>query len=118
MGRQRRSRAEWQNLVDEFKASGLTQPEFADRRGLNAKTLENWTYRLRHEAKAGAAGMVKFVPVQVRTAAPPAAKMARTDDGEAIEVAVGAVLCVRFVAGVDCEYLGRLVSTLARSAAC
>ena len=114
MARQRRKRSEWQHLVDEFKSSGLTQRQFADSRGLNSKTLENWVYRLRHEARVTATP-VQFLPVSVRTPAPAAA--ARNDD-ERIEVECGAGLRVRFVAGVDCDYLGRLLCTLARSAAC
>jgi hypothetical protein len=114
MAVQRRKRSEWQHLVDEFKGSGLTQQQFAESRGLNSKTLENWMYRLRREARAAAAP-VQFLPVSVRTTTPAAATR---DDGERIEVECGAGLRVRFAAGIDCDYLGQLLSTLARSVAC
>jgi len=114
MAAQHRRRSEWERLVGEFRGSGLTQQQFADSRGLNTKTLENWAYRLRREARA-AAMPVRFLPVNVRAPVPDAA--ARNDD-ERIEVECGTGLRVRFAAGVDCDYLGRLFSMLTRSARC
>jgi hypothetical protein len=114
MAAQHRKRSEWQRVIREFGSSGLTQQQFADARGLNAKTLENWVYRLRREARASATP-VHFFPVSVRAPAPDAA--ARNDGGR-IEVEYGAGLCVRFAVGIDCDYLGRLFSTLARSTTC
>ena len=119
MARQRRSRKEWQRLIEEFEGCGLTQQQFATKRGLNAKTLENWAYRLRREAREAVAP-VQFLPVSVRATAPRAAVASSTaaHEGGIIEVVVGQDVRVRFAPGVDCDYLGRLLAAVTRSAAC
>ena len=48
----KRTRAEWKALVEESKASELTQKAFAESRGLSPTTLSRWTSRLRREAQA------------------------------------------------------------------
>lgn len=116
--RQRRSRREWQRLIGELKGSGLTQQEFAAGRHLNSKTLENWAYRLRREARQVVAP-VRFVPIEVRAASAPGAASPTSTPAEAvIELVVGETVRVRFAPGVDCDYLGRLVAAVTRSAAC
>jgi len=114
MAAERRKRSEWQQLMDELKASGLTQQEFASARGLNANTLENWFYRLRREARRPAPP-ASFLPIRVRATAPTSSI---GHDGGLIEVVVGETFRVRFAPGVDCGYLGRLLAEVARSAAC
>jgi len=115
MARQRRSRNEWQRLIKELKGSGLTQGQFAAERRLNAKTLENWAYRLRREARQADAPL-PFLPIRLREAALPTA-VAALGSG-IIELVVGEDLRVRFAPGVDCDYVGRLVAAVTRSAAC
>jgi hypothetical protein len=114
MAAQRRTRIEWQRLTDDLRNSGLTQREFATQQGLNAKTLENWVYRLRREAMNRTAP-AQFLPIRVLSAA---SLPSALHGGALIEVAVGERLRLRFSPGVDCDYLGRLVSTLATGAAC
>ena len=48
----KRTRAEWRKLVEEARASDLTQKAFAQQRGLAPATLSWWTSRLRREARA------------------------------------------------------------------
>jgi len=49
--RKKRTRAEWTELVEESKASDLTQKAFAKQRGLSPTTLSWWVSRLRREAQ-------------------------------------------------------------------
>ncbi len=44
-----RSRAFWEDVVAEYKRSGLTQGAFARDTGLNASTLNQWIKRLERE---------------------------------------------------------------------
>ena len=46
-----RSRDEWNELVQAWKASGLSAAQFADEHGLKAKALSTWRWRLRTEPK-------------------------------------------------------------------
>ena len=68
---QHRSRDEWIRLVDELERSGVSRAQFAEQRGLSARSLENWAYRLRREAEPHAprAVPVGFVPLRVRRVA-------------------------------------------------
>ena len=43
----RRGRDHWAGVVGEFEASGLTQREFCERRGVKFTAFRNWVYRLR-----------------------------------------------------------------------
>jgi hypothetical protein len=112
MGRQRRRRSEWQQLIEALHGSGLTQPEFAAERGLNAKTLENWIHRLRREA-AKQTTAVQFLPVTMR----PATAVA-VNDASVIEACFAGGVRLRFAAGVDCDYLGRLFAVMSNRPAC
>jgi len=65
MRRQRqrpRPREEWEALVREWRAGGLTQREFAKRRGIAPTTLSWWSCKV-GEAARGKAGA--FVPVKL-----------------------------------------------------
>lgn len=108
---QHRSRDEWIRLVDELARSGLSRAQFAEQHGLSARSLENWSYRLRREARSqtSRAVPVGFVPMRVRRAAV-AARPTTADS--VIEVFLGADVRVRFAPGVDCDYLGRLIASL------
>ena len=46
------TRDEWTKRVERWRDSGQTAMEFAAELGVNHKTLENWSYRLRHPTKA------------------------------------------------------------------
>jgi hypothetical protein len=49
---EKRSRAEWRRLREEWEASGLPRREFARRRGLNFRTFSWWCTQLRDEAES------------------------------------------------------------------
>lgn len=112
---QHRSREEWARLIDELARSGLSRAQFAEQRGLSARSLENWTYRLRREAEPHVprAAPVGFVPVRVRRSA--SVSPARAASESVIEICVGADVRLRFGTGVDCNYLGRLVASLVQA---
>jgi hypothetical protein len=62
-----RKRREWSRLVGQYRASGLSQREFAERRGLSAASLGRWSRRLlaeeANESEAlTPAGLVEVVP--------------------------------------------------------
>ncbi len=43
----KRSHGEWDRLVDEWRASGQTQEEFAQARGINPKTFQGRVWQSR-----------------------------------------------------------------------
>ena len=51
---QRRNRAQWREIVSQWKASGEPAKSFASRKGLNAGTMKWWSYRLRAEESEAA----------------------------------------------------------------
>ena len=105
----RSEKPEWVRVAEEYEASGLTQREFAERRGMTLSTLQSWVYRRGRQQRASPAQPVRILPVQVMTATAPVAGM-----GESLEVLLGSGERVRFVAGTDVEYVARLVAALER----
>jgi hypothetical protein len=98
---------EWLRVAEEFEASGLTQREFAERRGLPLGTVQSWVYRRRRQLSAAAEPAVRLLPVQVSSA--PAS-------GEvALEVVVASGVRVRLSPGTDVDYVARLVAALGRA---
>lgn len=97
--RRTRTRAEWETLVAEWRASGQSQQAFATRKGIATTTLSWWSCRLRREAqgRAPAAGLVPVRVVDVE--APAAGFVLRLRGG--VEVAVPA--------SFDADALRRLV---------
>jgi hypothetical protein len=107
--RKRAEKPEWLSIAEEFEASGLTQREFAERRGLRLSTLQSWVYRRRRQVSGGAAPPVRLLPVQVSSAP-------ETREGGSMEVALAGGMRVRFSPGADVDYVARLVAALGRSA--
>ena len=64
-----RRRSYWERLVGEFERSGLTQADFAERRGVLVGTLRYWIYKLRGETRAAEPKSVELVPVRVASSA-------------------------------------------------
>ena len=62
---QRRSRAQWRDIVGKWKASGESAGSFASRNGLNAGTMKWWSYQFRAEDRQAAdeAGCAELVEV-------------------------------------------------------
>ena len=100
---------EWLRTAEQFEASGLTQREFAQSRGLRLSTLQSWVYRRRRQVSTEAPPPVRLLPVQV-SPAPLAA------EGERVEVTTASGLRVRFSPGTDVDYVARLVAALERTA--
>jgi transposase len=98
---------EWVRVAEEYEASGLTQREFAERRGMTLSTLQSWVYRRRRQEGAPVAQPVRLLPVQV-TAAPV------VSGSDRLEVLTASGERVRFAAGTDVEYVARLVAALVR----
>ena len=99
---------EWLRVAEEFEASGLTQREFAGRRGVRLSTLQSWVYRRRRQESVVAEPPVRLLPVQVSSASGPATT--------SLELALPSGVQVRFGPDTDVEYLARLVAALERGA--
>ena len=102
-----REKPEWVRVAEEYEASGLTQREFAERRGLTLSTLQSWVYRRRRQEGAPVAQPVRLLPVQVTTASV-------VSGSDSLEVLTASGERVRFAAGTDVEYVARLVAALGR----
>ncbi len=61
--RVRRSRAEWQRLLERFAVSGLTQSAFCAREGVGLSTFARWRDRLAKEPTASEADANGPAPV-------------------------------------------------------
>lgn len=67
----RRGRDHWAGVVGEFEASGLTQREFCERRGVKFTAFRNWLYRLRNKGQVQPGGKRRGSGfVQIVAAAP------------------------------------------------
>jgi hypothetical protein len=99
---------EWLRIAEEFEASGLTQREFAERRGLPLGTLQSWVYRRRRQVSAVAEPAVRLLPVQVSSA--------RASGEVALEVVIASGVRLRVSPGTDVDYVARLVAALGRAA--
>ncbi|NTX64921.1 IS66 family insertion sequence element accessory protein TnpB [Myxococcus sp. CA051A] len=106
--RKRAEKPEWVRVVEEFEASGLTQREFAGRRGLRLSTVQSWVYRRRRQERTEAEPPVRLIPVQVSRA--PGLEVVM------LEVIGAAGARVRFAPGTDVDYVARLVAALERTA--
>jgi lambda repressor-like predicted transcriptional regulator len=62
-----RSRQEWRSLISLWKQSGMTMREFAEKRGLNHRTLGHWGYILRKQDRENESTLAKFIEIQPAT---------------------------------------------------
>ena len=116
------SRAEyWRELIEECSASGLTQGEFCDERGVAVASLRWWKWELgrrdktrRPTKKAAAVTPTGLLPVRIISAAPP--ERAPGNDS-CFEVVLPRGARIRVPQDFDAEALGRLI-TVVGSAAC
>ena len=97
---------EWLRVAEEFEASGLTQREFAGRRGLRLSTLQSWVYRRRRQVGGAVESPVRLLPVQVTAASASASSL--------VEVLTSSGTRIRFAVGTDVEYLAQLVAAVSR----
>lgn len=98
--RVRRSRAEREQLLSEYMASGETPSSFAARAGLKVGTLRLWLYKRR---KAAGGAPARFAPVRIVGASPmaksPGAITVRWPQGIEVEIpfAVDSAVAVKLV---------------------
>jgi hypothetical protein len=129
MAKNRLGAAAWAKLIEEWKHSGLSVPEFCQQRGLSCGTMKGWIYKpgLRRaientqhvgriprreptERPPASATPVEFVPVRLaETTAPQASE---TTNATAIEVILGAGRRVIVERGFDPETLRQVVAAL------
>ena len=106
-GRRRyRSRAEAEELAAEFEASGLTQREFSERRGLPVKTLARYVKRYR-QRPAEAELTPRWVAVEIGERESAAMR-------SGLSVVLGGVRRIEVERGFDAATLEQLVAALER----
>ena len=93
------TRATWESRVREWKRSGLTAADYAEREGLNASTLSWWSSELSRAALSVSRPPVVEVMVAQRSAS-------------ALEVVLPSGLKVAVPVGFDEATLGRLLTVL------
>jgi transposase-like protein len=119
------NKARWIRLISDFESTDLSQPEFAQERGVSVHSLRYWLYQLRKEAKAASLSQsetekpsarpikregLRLLPVRAVRSAP---KARQTEPrGEFLELVLPSGACVRFRAGTDPRYLRALVAVL------
>lgn len=124
MAKVRRPAAEWASLIEQWRRSGLSLPEFCHRNGLSRGTMQNWVYKpsLRHaveqvNAPDRAADMPpagspspgpspSFLPISI---AEPARNVS---DRPGVEVVLGPNRRVVVAPGFDPETLRLVVAVL------
>jgi transposase-like protein len=99
VSRRRRSREEVRCLVEEFRESGLSRAEFAEKSGVHQNTVSLWLRRGQEDDEPHG-----LVPVRLRDAAPP------RDSG--VEVALRDGLTIRLRRGFDREVLIEALAAL------
>jgi hypothetical protein len=105
---------QWQELVEEFRSSGLQQKEFAAKHELHLSTLQYWLYRgsktRSKSLQITSKSSPKFFPIEVL--ASPAPTTARGLEGGWIEAWLKSGTAIRFPVGTDTRYLAQLLAAL------
>lgn len=119
---EKRTKAEteklYRGLLAELDASGLSQREFADKRGVPAGTLSFWKHEMKRRDAAAKARKIKkksskpkFVPVSVVEAAKPAEAAVKAAEG--YEIVLGPDRVLRLPAVFDEGRVAALVRAVA-----
>lgn len=95
------STSRWRRLIRDLERSGLSQREFAERRGVSVHTLRYWLYRTRSEKPAP-----DLLPVRVVASPAPVAR------GGEIELVLAGGMALRVAVGTDPAYVAALVRAL------
>jgi hypothetical protein len=121
---QKKERREWVRLVDQFERSGMDQKTFASRNKVKLGTFQSWLYRLRREKRnrtRAKKGDVRLVRVEAKRGGN-ANRIRVSPDGGGnhrwLEVAVGHDVVLRFSGDTDSDYIGAVVSAVARDLSC
>ena len=97
----RRNRAQWAELTQRWKRSGLTATDFARLEGLNPNTFAFWRSKLRHEPVETPLAMVRL-----RTEPRP------PSHSDPLQVVMADGLVVRVGPGADLDQLAQLICVL------
>lgn len=106
----RRTREIWKNLIEQQERSGLSQEEYAAKRGIPVGTLRSWIYRLKREQREQEADIL---PVRVIASTAPGAREAAAV-GVVIEVVLADGMRVRFASETASEVIAEVVGRLRR----
>ena len=75
MADRRRTREQWQDIVDGWPKSGLTQAQYCARQGISVTSFQRWRERRRQGAdpgnlqtRRGVAAPIRFLPVELHAA--------------------------------------------------
>lgn len=75
MADRRRTREQWQDIVDGWPKSGLTQAQYCARHVISVTSFHRWRERLRQgadpgnlQARRGVAAPIRFLPVELHAA--------------------------------------------------
>jgi hypothetical protein len=107
-GVHRRSRAEAERLVVEYKQSGQRRKEFCVAHGLSVHTLDAWRRRI-------AGSRQEIIPVEIvedRVARRSLKRMGRMEPSAQFRVVLAAGLCIEVEPGFDAAELRRLIAVL------
>lgn len=120
MPRARRSRTEWRQEVEAWRASGVSAARYASERDLHPGTLAGWGSKVGEEVKLGgsrawstAATATKFLPVRV-SVAEPAPPVVRGD----VELVLLNGRRVRLSGPFELEWVSRLIDIVEGPAPC
>jgi transposase-like protein len=105
--RRRYSEKERREMVEEYKASSMSQVRFASSRGISAATLQNWLRKF-HKSKGGEQPG-KLLPVRVL----PDSCLDDTQSlGRSFEITLNSCRQLRVPSGFDAEEVKKLVHLL------
>ncbi len=102
------SPAEWPQLIEEFRRSGLSQKEFVAKHDISFSTFQYWLYTKLRRVSSSSASSPKFLPVEVVASAAPKARR----QGDLVEVATASGVVLRFLVGTDTRYVAELLAAL------
>ena len=89
-------REAWVQHISDYKQSGLTQPEYAQRHELNLTTFQNWISKLRREGRSRSSDSTTFVPITVN---PTVLSVDKKEPGQK-----NSDLHIRLPNGIECTF--------------
>ena len=106
MAQRRRTREDWQRLVEGWPRSGLTQAPYCERQGVSVGSFYRWHEQLRGGSRAGervagaASPVLRLLPVELLA------------DAAALALVLGERLRLQIAPGFDAPTLQRVVALL------
>lgn len=119
MARTRLGAAGWAALIDEWQDSGLSVPDFCERRGINPGTMRGWISKRSHRLAIDQARRTHAGPANAETATTPVFLPVRLTEplpgptaAPGVEVVLGPTRRIAVAPGFDPETLRRVVAVL------